>query len=223
MTLFVNEVQLELFCRLSSCNKVSADDANDPANMTSISVPASLLGLSFLSCLHLQLRQSTDGQIKLSSVDDDSREPYHDVNGQANGDVNDEEEEGDGDKRKEADDEGVPTHELQWWHKVRLKKIATIVVLSLVDAVACFAFGWDVSSGVSKKFEDVLMIAFWVSPIAEDMVSCTDSLSTIDTVSRAVMPVIWPARYSRSLAIHGPYLHFKPGVHRRYQSGMTVR
>ena len=144
--------------------------------MTSISVPASLLGLSFLSCLHLQLPQSTDGQIKLSSANDDAREPYHDVNGQANGDVDEEEDDEDGDKRslaeqKEADDEGTPTHEVQWWHKVRLKKIATIVVLSLVDAVACFAFGWDVSSGVSKKFEDVLMIVFWVSPIANDMVS----------------------------------------------------
>lgn len=178
MTLFVNEVQLGWNCRSLSCNKVSADDANDPANMTSIAVPASLLGLSFLSCLHLQLRQSTDGQIKLSSPNDDGREPYHDVNGQANGDVDDDEDEDDGDKRSlyEQKDsyEGVPTQELQWWHKVRLKKIATIVVLSLVDAVACFAFGWDVSSGVSKKFEDVLMIVFWVSPIANDMVSRAD-------------------------------------------------
>jgi hypothetical protein len=65
-----------------------------------------------------------------------------------------------------ASEEGVPVDIEKWWYKVRLRKVALVVLLALTDLIACIAIGWNGINFPSDHFrivEDSLMVVYWVS------------------------------------------------------------
>lgn len=149
--------------------------------MDSIAVPVTLVGLSLLCTVDLYRHERTRyGRIALPEDDDD--DIAHPPNGAAaDGNEQREEEEDDEveserrqrEKREqlEVKVEGTPVHEDRWWLKTRLKKLAAIILLSLLDAVACLELGFDVTTGRRGKYsivEDALMVVFWVRVGSEE-------------------------------------------------------
>lgn len=145
--------------------------------MDAVAVPVSLIVLALISCadLYRHNQQTRHGAIKLpQDADDDvgagsseqlgwSRNGFGGSRSSNNGQIGDDDESIA--ELEDPGDEGDFVDEETFWLKTRLRKAALVLVLAVLDAIACVELGWDSSRGAKDRYgisEDALMAAFWV-------------------------------------------------------------